>query len=87
MKGKLRVESKNWESRLNHMSELIEEIFKCQRTWMYLEPIFASDDIHKQMPAEGALFRDVDSLWKQTMEAIDSDPGIMDLADRENIKL
>lgn len=53
------------------MSELIEEIAKCQRTWMYLEPIFASDDIHKQMPTEGALFKDVDTLWKTTMDAID----------------
>jgi len=54
---------------------------------MYLEPIFASDDIHKQMPTEGALFKDVDSLWKTTMDAIVNDPGIMELIERENIKL
>jgi dynein heavy chain len=87
MKGKLRVETKNWETKLNNMSELIEEIAKCQRTWMYLEPIFASDDIHKQMPTEGALFKDVDTLWKGTMDAIVNDPGIMELIERENIKL
>jgi hypothetical protein len=29
MKGKLRVETKNWETKLNNMSELIEEIAKC----------------------------------------------------------
>jgi dynein heavy chain len=86
MKGKLRNETKGWEIRLNNMSELIEEIAKCQRTWMYLEPIFASEDIHKQMPQEGGYFKDVDNLWKTTMEAIDSDPGITDLIDRENIK-
>lgn len=50
MKGKLRNETKGWETKLNNMSELIEEVCKCQKTWMYLEPIFASDDIHKQMP-------------------------------------
>ena len=87
MKGKLRVETKSWETKLNNMSELIEEICKCQRTWMYLEPIFASDDIHKQMPAEGNMFREVDTLWKSTMEAIVSDPGIIELVDRENIKI
>jgi dynein heavy chain, axonemal len=53
---------------------------------MYLEPIFASDDIHKQMPTEGTLFKDVDTLWKLTMEGIENDPGIIDLIDRENIK-
>lgn len=86
MKGKLAVETKNWETKLNNMSELIEEIAKCQRTWMYLEPIFASDDIHKQMPVEGSLFKDVDTLWKQTMDAIDTEPAIIDLSERENIK-
>ena len=86
MKGKLRNETKLWETKLNNMSELIEEIAKCQRTWMYLEPIFASDDIHKQMPVEGSLFKDVDTLWKSTMEGIENDPGIIDLIDRENIK-
>jgi dynein heavy chain len=39
------------------------------------------------MPAEGALFKDVDTLWKTTMDAIVNDPGIIELVDRENIKL
>jgi dynein heavy chain len=86
MKGKLRNETKGWETKLNYMSEMIEEIKKCQRTWRYLEPIFASEDIHKQMPVEGTLFRDVDTLWKNTMDGIVTEAGIMDLADKDNIK-
>lgn len=85
MRGKLKVETRNWEMKLNQMSELIGEINKCQRTWMYLEPIFASDDIGKTMPNEAAMFKDVDTTWKTTMEAIDADPGILDLNDRDNI--
>jgi len=85
MRGKLKVETRNWEVKLNQMSELIGEISKCQRTWMYLEPIFASDDIGKTMPNEASMFKDVDTTWKTTMEAIDSDPGILDLNDRDNI--
>ena len=38
------------------------------------------------MPNEGTWFREVDTLWKGTMEAIESDPGIIDLIERENIK-
>lgn len=38
------------------------------------------------MPTEGTWFKDVDTLWKQTMEGIDNDPGIIDLIERENIK-
>lgn len=85
MRGKLKVDTRNWESKLNQLSELIYEISLCQRTWMYLEPIFASDDIGKTLPQEAAMFREVDGLWKSTMEAIDADPGILDLIDRENI--
>ena len=32
------------------------------------------------------MFKEVDTLWKKTMEEIENDPGIIDLADRENIK-
>jgi len=52
---------------------------------MYLEPIFASDDIGKTLGAELAAFKDVDQLWKTTMQAIDDDPGIFELAERDSI--
>ena len=67
MRGKLKIESKLWESKLKAIQELIEEVCNCERTWMYLEPIFASDDIAKTMPNEAAMFKDVDQLWKTTM--------------------
>jgi dynein heavy chain len=52
---------------------------------MYLEPIFASDDIGKTMPNEAAMFKEVDTLWKGTMEAVEESAGILDLIDRDNI--
>jgi dynein heavy chain len=60
MKGRLKSETRNWEIKLNHMSELMEEMLKTQRTWMYLEPIFSSDDIMNTMPLEGKYFTEVD---------------------------
>ena len=85
MRGKLRNDAKAWETKLNNLSELIDEISKCQRTWLYLEPIFASDDIGKTMPNEAAMFKEVDTLWKTTMEGVEESPGILDLIDRDNI--
>lgn len=41
-------------------------IFKCQATWLYLEPIFNSEDIMQQMPAEGKKFTVVDKIWQET---------------------
>jgi dynein heavy chain len=87
MKGRLKVETKNWETRLNYMSELMEEILKVQRTWMYLEPIFGSGDIMNTMPLEGKMFMNVDTLWRNTMKGIEEEKAIMDLADKEGIKI
>lgn len=82
----LRKEAKQWEGKLRELSEIIDEIRKCQKAWMYLEPIFSSDDIHKQLPTEGPMFVAVDSYWRQQMELILQDPGLLDILERENIK-
>jgi dynein heavy chain len=86
MRGRLKPETKSWEAKLNAMSELVEEIGKCQKVWMQLEPVFASDDIGKTLANETQMFKDVDLLWKTTMQAIVDDPGIIDLVERDNIK-
>lgn len=54
---------------------------------MYLEPIFGSGDIMNTMPVEGKMFMNVDNLWKNTMKGIEEEKAIMDLADKENIKV
>lgn len=49
------------------MQDILDAMFKCQAMWLYLEPIFSSEDIVAQMPEEGRKFAIVDSYWNNIM--------------------
>lgn len=57
-----------WEYRLKYAQGLVDEWIDCQRTWLYLEPIFSSEDIMRQLPTEARRFNSVDQLWKKVTE-------------------
>ena len=46
------AEMQEWHKYLNYMESLLEAWLKVQGTWLYLEPIFTSEDIVRQMPEE-----------------------------------
>jgi hypothetical protein len=52
---------------------------------MYLEPIFSSGDIGATLPLEAKFFADVDTHWKNSVNAIKEDPCIVEFSDREGI--
>ena len=74
-------EARGWESQLKYAQNLVDEWIAMQRVWMYLEPIFGSEDIMRQLPTEARRFNDVDKLWRSTMKATEEDPVFISQAE------
>ena len=68
------------ETMMQTLQDLIDNWLKCQQTWLYLEPIFSSEDIVKQMPEEGSKFQEVDIMWRELMGKTSEMPVVVTIA-------
>ncbi|XP_036594745.1 dynein heavy chain 1, axonemal [Trichosurus vulpecula] len=57
-----------WETKLKLTQEVLEEWLNCQRSWLYLEPIFSSEDINRQLPVESKRYQTMERLWRKIMK-------------------
>lgn len=48
--------------------EVLEEWLNCQRAWLYLEPIFSSEDINRQLPVESKRYQTMERIWRKIMK-------------------
>ncbi|GMH70086.1 hypothetical protein TrRE_jg13191 [Triparma retinervis] len=74
-----------WNSKLYMVSEVLEAWLKVQRDWLYLQPIFESPDINKQLPTEGRKFANVDKMWRNTISSAKSNPLVLEFCDNEKL--
>ncbi|CAB0036402.1 unnamed protein product [Trichogramma brassicae] len=79
------ADMQRWEDKLIAMQDIVDQWLSCQATWMYLEPIFGSEDIMRQMPNEAKNFRKVDRIWRDTMEFVAKEPRVLPATDLPNM--
>uniref|UniRef100_UPI0037E91524 dynein axonemal heavy chain 1 n=1 Tax=Semicossyphus pulcher TaxID=241346 RepID=UPI0037E91524 len=68
-----------WESKLRMTQDVLEEWLTCQRSWLYLEPIFSSDDINQQLPVEGKRYQQMEQIWRRVMKSASNNPKVIEL--------
>ena len=66
-----------WEKDLNTINDVIDTWMLVQKKWMYLESIFASDDIKMQLPEEAKKFGKTDAAYKKIMDATYKSQNVM----------
>ena len=62
---------------LRLFSETLDAWVACQKSWMYLECIFAAPDIQRQLPHEGKAFAQVDKHFRDTMRRTHDRPNAL----------
>lgn len=80
------AEIEEWNTKLLYVSDCIDEWMKVQGQWMYLQPIFDSPDIVRQLPSENKKFRNVDKVWRACIIATKEKPNALEACTREGIK-
>ena len=73
--------ARKWATKLVLIQDLIDIWLKVQGVWQYLEPIFGSEDIMRQMPEEGKLFKKQDGMWRDNVKKVLKDVRVLVVAD------
>lgn len=59
---------------------------KLQVAYMYLQPIFSSDDIQKSLPQYYKMFRQVDTRWKNITVSADKIRRVFEICNNDQLR-
>ena len=77
--------AKDWDNFLQVTQDVLDYWLKVQGQWLYLEPIFASEDIKKQMPKEADRFTKVDSRVRDAVNKCLENPKVLAFSRTEGL--
>ncbi|KAI3382032.1 hypothetical protein SNEBB_005932 [Seison nebaliae] len=66
-----------WENKLHMTQDVLDEWMQCQRSWLYLEPIFTSEDIPRQLPVESKRYNTMERMWRKIMKNVKEKPDVI----------
>ena len=66
-----------WVTKFSTVSEVLEQWVQVQGMWMYLEAVFTSGDIAKQLPQESKRFQGIDKNWVKIMSKGNENPNVI----------
>ncbi|KAK3096562.1 hypothetical protein FSP39_001310 [Pinctada imbricata] len=69
----------SWENKLKTTQDVLDEWLVCQRSWLYLEPIFSSEDINRQLPVESKRYQTMERIWRKIMKTAKDNPQVISL--------
>ena len=74
-----------WCARLAVVADVLEEWVAVQKTWLYIEFIFGSPDIHEQLPEEAAMFTAADTAFRSLSDRAHAAARLIDVAASEEV--
>lgn len=69
----------SWENKLKTTQDVLDEWITCQRSWLYLEPIFSSEDINRQLPVESKRYQTMERIWRKLMKTAKDNPQVQNI--------
>lgn len=75
------------ETKIILIQDTLEGWIKTQRGWMYLEPIFSSEDIKAKMQTEKSKFDAVDKSWRIILDQFSKESNLWEGIDTDKYKL